>query len=206
MNTLFDEMTERDRSDYAELISVIKRNRQAYQEVIRAVIQIRDRRLYREHYANFENFCEIELKMSRRNVDKLAQAKHVADRIEEHAPAAKSKVKSRAALLALSSVPDEKLECVIRDADPNEFESDQVSAESIEESIARNVEPKPAPDHSQSMLPGLESSVLSGREIRRIRALDEHFSKIGSLDEQAAFLCRHFHDLCIRIAERITEG
>ncbi|XZE21059.1 hypothetical protein SH449x_000952 [Pirellulaceae bacterium SH449] len=203
--TIFDaiELSDTDRQDYRRLLSIVQTKRDAFAEVLDAMSEIRSRRLYRENYSSFERFCEVELGMSRQNFDKLEKAQRGASRLREHAPEQEVRIKSIEALGALERVPDEYLADVVRNAESHPKLG--TGAPAIEESASRIVPPKPRPEHEQVILPGLESEVLSKREIMRIKKLTKHFQAIGSLDDQAAFLCRHFHDLAVRIAERVTE-
>lgn len=202
-SSLYDDLTELERNEYARLLSLVRSQREAFAQVLQAVIRIRDARLYRESYGSFAAFCEHELRMSRANIDKLNRAAESLSRVKEVDPALEVRVKSLDAALALQHVPQEHIADVVREADTGHRLG--VTAPAIQDAAKKIVPPPPPHEVVQPIFPELQADVLDRHSIQKLRILNRVFKRIGSIDQQAEFLCRHFNELAVRIAERVSD-
>jgi hypothetical protein len=72
-------LSEDEFRDYQAREEVIARGLKTFEEVGEALLDIRDRRLYREGYPNFNRYCQERWGMSRRHADRLIIASDVAE-------------------------------------------------------------------------------------------------------------------------------
>lgn len=73
--------TEAERTRYSHLVTRFKEIEDYWFESVKILREIRDDRLYREKYVNFEDFCRKELRISRTNADRLCQTGAIAQRL-----------------------------------------------------------------------------------------------------------------------------
>ncbi len=71
-------LTEAERAQYETLVNRFRKLNDPWVESMEILAEIRDRRLYRERYDSFEDFCQEELGMSRTNVDRQCQTLAIA--------------------------------------------------------------------------------------------------------------------------------
>jgi len=89
-----------------ELERVIERGQQTFIEVGRALLEIRDRRLYRETYATFEAYCRERWGWNRRYANRQIDAARVVDAVGPTGPKPESEREARAMLDRLD--PEER--------------------------------------------------------------------------------------------------
>jgi hypothetical protein len=89
-----------------ELERVIERGQQTFIEVGRALLEIRDRRLYRETHATFEAYCRERWGWSRRHANRQIEAARVVDAVGPVGPKPESERQARAMLDRLE--PEER--------------------------------------------------------------------------------------------------
>ncbi len=66
-----------EQSKLSQLEEVIERNLQTFYEVGNALLQIRDERLYRQNYPNFDEYCRAKWGMSRIHAHRMIEAAEV---------------------------------------------------------------------------------------------------------------------------------
>ena len=89
-----------------ELERVIERGQQTFIEVGRALLEIRDRRLYRETHATFEAYCRERWGWGRHRANQYINGAHVADAVGNRGYQPESEREARAMLDRLE--PEER--------------------------------------------------------------------------------------------------
>lgn len=95
-----------------ELERVIERGQQTFIEVGRALLEIRDRRLYRETHATFEAYCRERWGWGRSHVYRTMDAARVADALSPMGDTPPSEREARAMLDRLEPDPLPNTEAV----------------------------------------------------------------------------------------------
>lgn len=123
--------------------STIGKGLKSFHAVGKALMAIRDGRLYRDRYASFETYCETEWGISRRQADRLAAAAAVADvlEVDEARPIGLTSESQARELAPLLSNPK-----AMREAydEAEQAASGTPTAENLREAVARH-KPKPKP-------------------------------------------------------------
>lgn len=145
------ELSKPDRDRYASLNRIIKAGKDAFMRVGAALMEVRDKRLYRGEYGTFEAFCQEKHGLTRRRADQLIEAAGVA-----------AEVAGNEKKITQTSLPNEAQARALKDAPAGErrgvFEEAQrtapkgrVTAKHVERVVAmrRQPEPSPAPEETE---------------------------------------------------------
>jgi hypothetical protein len=79
---LSDLLTPAEREEYSSLVHVVRTGVSSFYEAGKALTIIRDKRLYREKYVNFQTFCEMEFNMSKSYAHRIICGCETIDKIE----------------------------------------------------------------------------------------------------------------------------
>jgi hypothetical protein len=76
-------LTVEEREDLVRLEGVVRKNARYFQEFVKALAEIRDRRLWRESFPNFGAYCQERFNFKKRQGDALVQAARVVVECEQ---------------------------------------------------------------------------------------------------------------------------
>lgn len=79
--TVVDRLTSAEKSELARHETTIQRGLKHYYEVGEALLAIREKRLYRADYANFQAYCVGRWQMSKTHANRMIDASEVADNL-----------------------------------------------------------------------------------------------------------------------------
>lgn len=130
----------------AELEAVIERGLTTFVEVGRALLEIREQRLYRETHESFETYCRERWGWSSRHVNRQIEAAGVAAALGPMGPIPESERQAR----ELARLPEPE---AVREvwSEVKEAHGDDVTAADVREAVDRRlgVEPRPHPSLSE---------------------------------------------------------
>lgn len=125
------ELTCLEREDLDKLEAVVNRGLSTFVEVGRALLAIRDRRLYRESHPTFEDYCLAQWTMTRTHANRLIGAFQV---VENLAPIGATVPANEAQARTLTGLPPEQQREVWREATAT---GEQPTAASLADLVAR---------------------------------------------------------------------
>ncbi|XZE21821.1 hypothetical protein SH449x_002458 [Pirellulaceae bacterium SH449] len=215
MSTAFVELTQAERDEYNRLVNFVRARREAFREVLEAIEVIHAKKLYREAYSTFSEFCLKELGIDRNNLDRLQRGKVNMDRVQKHAPEVKSRLASLAAINALESIPNADIRDVVVAADTGrpmgptarDIKNAAVRLAVDHKPVLRNqydIQPRLS-DLPQDDVPGCDSievKIISDAK----RAIEKFFKRIPGVEEQAAFICKYHRDLALAVHRRMQDA
>lgn len=75
-----DPLTQQEKSTYEDKLGRLKKIASYWFEMGKLLLEIRDQRLYREHYSDFASFCRAELGMGKSNCNRTLQCTQIVRR------------------------------------------------------------------------------------------------------------------------------
>lgn len=121
-------------SQLVALEAIIERGLETFVEVGEALRKIRDRRLYRDHHATFEDYCRERWGMSRRHANRTIEATDVAGVLGPMGPIPQTERQARE-LAPLKAAP-EKMAAAWREASAD----GAPTAEKVREAVGRRMD------------------------------------------------------------------
>src|ERR1700730_6981897 len=89
-------LSARERADLDGLETTIRRGRKVFRKVAMALLEIRERRLYRATHKTFDRYCRAKWGFGRRHGDRLIQAaKLIQEREAKGLPAPETEMQAR---------------------------------------------------------------------------------------------------------------
>lgn len=132
-----NKLSKEESARFEALQEAIRKGFASFVEVGSALVEISDKRLYREKYSTFDQYCEAEWKMTARHAYRMCQAAEVVKALPEKCD---QLVANESSARALAKVPEAKRAEVIEKA----AAKGKVTAKAIKEA-AKPAEPvKPA--------------------------------------------------------------
>lgn len=200
MSTTFLEMTEEERIEYRNLLNFVRARRQAFIECLDALSIIHERRLYRENYVSFSQFCLQELGMSRMQLNRLQRAGVNQERVQKYAPDVKSRLNTVSALNALEAVPNNRIREVVKAADSPDKHHGPTEVDILHAAeklgVTNPYNPQPVSPDEEIELPTFAQAKKGFEKFTRY---------LPDVDSQADFIIERYPELAQAILERCRE-
>lgn len=131
MKSLAVAITEQEAKDLARLETQIKLGIKSFEIVIKSMLEIKDRKLYRAQYGTWEEYCRLKWNMSFQRFKQLSDAAEIKQELGDDAEGL-----SESALRALKSVPKAKRKGVAAKAK----KAGKPTAEAIKQAAAQEID------------------------------------------------------------------
>lgn len=140
MNEVLKPLSDGERLRFEQCREVVRRNLKTCFEVGAALLEIRESKLYREHWTSFEKFCQAEFNIGKSHAYRLIDASGVKKTVET-SPIGDA-VQSESHARALKDVPVE-LRTEVLEAAAAACEGGEPTADAIREAAKTIAPPKP---------------------------------------------------------------
>jgi hypothetical protein len=114
-----EELTTVESKRLAQLESIIERTRKPFIEFGKALLEIRDSKLYRPRYSTFEQYCQGRWRFGRRYVNQVIRSSQAVLQLEDtqNLGTMVPKIQTERQARALADVPKDKRPEVLKEAE-----------------------------------------------------------------------------------------
>jgi hypothetical protein len=135
LELMSEELTTAESKRLAQLESIIERTRKPFIEFGKALLEIRDSKLYRPRYSTFEQYCQGRWRFGRRYVNQVIRSSQAVLQLEDtqNLGTMVPKIQTERQARALADVPKDKRPEVLKEAE----KSGKLTARSITEAAEK---------------------------------------------------------------------
>jgi hypothetical protein len=129
-NTIVKKLTTEEKQELVKLENIIRTNRKSFEELVKALATIHARKLYRDKYNSFQEYCSEKWQFTRDYGYKLVQAYNTEQKLLEAGVAQSQIPKTENKRRTVAKLANDTAKAEGRDVEPNDFKE---ALETVEE-------------------------------------------------------------------------
>ena len=185
-----EQLTPRDAADFKALECRIEEGKQTFVQVGLALLEIRDRKLYRETHGNFQNYCRTRWGFSGSRAHQLIEAAGVLQEIAEakHSTIVESLPQTESQCRPLSVIePGQRAEVWAQANEVAKAEGKAVTAKHVEVAVRAKLDAQPQKTEAKAVVSEAKTITVEVRDSEDLALLKETWEEATQQD-RAAFL------------------